>query len=162
MKFQRTPTTLNVQLEGPIGETTPLFNLPLKDLKEIVLDFAKMTTINSIGIKQWITWTYKIPSDAKVRMLNCPFVIATQASMVVGFVKPNMVIESIRLPFVCTECEAESIYEAKVGTDYTYAKAGVPAVIQVPTENQCPKCQKKTSEPDFLLEKTFKFLDFTS
>lgn len=159
MKFQRTNTTLTVQMEGPIGETTPMFNLPLAGLKEITLDMGKVTTINSIGIKQWITWTLKIPRDCIVKMQNCPFIIGSQASMVVGFTKPNMKIESLRLPYICSECDHEHMREAKIGEDFEYAQGGKPAQIRVPDEVRCPKCGKETAEPDFLIEKTFKFLD---
>lgn len=150
---------MTVQMEGPIGETTPMFNLPMAGLKEITLDMAKVTSINSIGIKQWITWTLKIPRDAKVKLINCPFIIGSQASMVVGFTKPNMTIESLRLPYICSECDAEHMRDAKLGVDYDYASTAAPAKINVPEKVQCPKCSKDAAEPDFLTEKTFKFLD---
>lgn len=160
MKFQRTPINLTVQMEGPVGETTPMFSLPLAGLKEIVLDMSKATTINSIGIKQWIMWTVKIPKDCVVRLINAPFIIAQQASMVVGFMKANMKIESLRLPYICTECDTEHMREAKLGVDYDYAApGGVPPKINIPEEAKCPKCGKEKAEPDFLTEKTFKFLE---
>ncbi len=159
MKFQRTPANLTVQMEGPIGETTPMFNLPLAGLKEIILDMTKTTTINSIGIKQWIMWTVKIPKDCSVQLVNAPFIIAQQASMVVGFTKANMKIASLRLPYICTECDTEHMREAKLGTDYAYGSMGVPPKINIPEEAKCPKCGKDSAEPDFLTEKTFKFLE---
>lgn len=159
MKFQRTGNNLNVQMEGSIGETTPLFNLPLAGLKEIILDMTKVTSINSIGIKQWIFWTNKIPKDCVVKMTNCPFVIGSQASMVVGFTKPNMTIESIRLPYICSECDTEHMREAKMGPDYSYAATGGAAKLTIPETAACPKCGKQAAEPDFLPEKTFKFLE---
>jgi ribosomal protein L44E len=161
MKFQRTPTALNAQMEGPIGETTQLFNMPMAGLKEIVLDMNKVTSINSIGIKQWILWTLKIPKDCVVRMQNCPFIIGSQASMVVGFTKPNMHIESIRLPYICSECDTEHMRDAKMGVDYHYATPSAAPQVNIPEETSCPKCGKETAEPDFLREKTFKFLELS-
>lgn len=146
-------------MEGPIGETTPMFNLPLAGLKEITLDMAKVTSINSIGIKQWISWTLKIPTGCQVKMENCPFIIGSQASMVVGFTKPNMKIMSLRLPYICGECDHEHMREAKLGVDYHYAEGGNPARIEAPEQVKCPKCGKDSAEQDFLTEKTFKFLD---
>ena len=159
MKFQRTPILLTVEMEGPIGETTPMFNLPLAGLKEINLDMSKTTSINSIGIKQWISWTLKIPADCTVKLVNAPFIIAQQASMVVGFMKANMHLESLRLPYICGECDTEHMREAKRGVDYAYRAEGVPSKINVPEQTTCPKCGKNSAEPDFLTEKTFKFLE---
>lgn len=159
MKFQRTPTTLNVQMDGPIGETTGLFNLPMPGLKEITLDMTKVTSINSIGIKSWIIWTVKIPKDCSVRMLNCPFIIGSQASTVMGFCKPTMHIESLRLPYICSECDTEHMRDAKMGVDYNYATPTSEAQVNIPEQAKCPKCGKDTAEPDFLKEKTFKFLE---
>lgn len=159
MKFQRTSSKLTVQMEGAIGETTPLFNLPLAGLKEIELDMTGVTSINSIGIKQWISWTVKIPTEAQVKMHNCPFVIGSQASMVVGFCKSNMKIESLRLPYICDECEAEHMRLAVRGKDFDYATATTPSKLSLPDPAECPKCKKVTAEPDFILEKTFKFLE---
>jgi predicted Zn-ribbon and HTH transcriptional regulator len=160
MKFQRTPTTLNAQLEGLLGETTTLFTMPMAGLKEITLDLNKVTSINSIGIKHWILWTVKIPQDCVVHMINCPFIIGSQASMVVGFTKPNMKIESIRLPYICSGCDTEHMREAKLGVDYQYATPTAERVLSLPEKTKCPKCGKEdTAEPDFILEKTFKFLE---
>lgn len=159
MKFNRTPTTLEVEMVGPIGETTPMFNLPLAGLKEITLNMSGVTMINSIGIRQWIIWTNKIPADCIVKMVNCPYVIASQASMVVGFQKSNMKIESLRLPYMCEECGAEQFVAANRGTDYEYQNGETPMRLNLPEKLACPKCGKETSEPDFLAEKTFKFLE---
>ena len=155
--IQRTPTQLHVQMAGPIGETTPLFNMPMPGLKEILLDMNDVTFINSIGIKHWILWTVKVPDDAMVRLVNCPFVIATQASIVVGFVKANMKIESMKLPFVCDACSTEANSLIHMNKDYFYATGQTSARILVPDSLPCPKC-KKPMEQDFIMEKTFKFL----
>lgn len=153
----RTPTNLVVQLSGPIGETTALFNVPMAGLKEIILDLNDMTFINSIGIKQWIFWTLKIPSDCVVRMQNCPFVIGTQASIVVGFAKPNMKLESLKVPYACDSCSTEQLYLAHINKDYFYAVGEKKAEVLLPESIPCPKC-KQPMEQDFILDKTFKFL----
>ncbi len=153
----RTPTNLVVQMSGPIGETTALFTLPMAGLKDIVLDMNEVTFINSIGIKHWILWTVKIPHDCVVRMLNCPFVIGTQASIVVGFAKPNMKVETLKVPYICNACGTEHLYLAKMDKDYFYAVGSKAAEILLPESIPCPKC-KEAMEQDFIVEKTFKFL----
>jgi len=158
MKTQRVGSQLTVALEGPIGETTPMFTLPLGGVTEIILDLGGVTYINSIGVKQWILWTLKIPPACQVKLVDSPFVFASQASIVVGFLTQNMRIESVRLPYACEECGAEETYLAKRGTDFEYSTAEAPSHISIPKERPCPKCEAGKMEPDFFLEKTFKFL----
>lgn len=155
-------------MDGPIGETSELFLLPLEDFNELWLDMTHVTFINSVGVKQWILWNAKFPRDFRVKIINCPFVIATQASIVIGFVTPNITIESFRAPFVCESCGAEELKLLNRGTDYEYAKRKFAlqsspddeeAKINLPAVSTCPKCKKNTQEPDFIVEKTFKFLN---
>ena len=92
-------------------------------------------------------------------MINCPFVIASQANIVVGFMTKKMRIESFRMPYVCNDCNREEILTAKRGIDYEYPQDGLPRKINIPKELPCTKCKTGKLEPDFFLEKSFKFLD---
>ena len=161
MKMQRTPTSLTLQISGLIGETSPFYAVPLAGLKEMILDLDGVTSINSIGIKHWILWTVRIPKDCQVKMINCPLVIATQASMVVGFTTPNMKIESIKMPFVCDECGYEKTALIQRGQHFEYAEGDNPSRITLPEDLPCPKCPGRFLEPDAILQKTFKFLDMS-
>jgi hypothetical protein len=158
MKQHREGSRLQLFLEGAIGESTPLFTLPLQDVKELVLDMTKVTYINSIGVKHWILWTLRIPKDCVVLMVNTPFVIASQASIVLGFATPQMKIESIRMPYTCNNCGAEDLRLITRGREYEYASPGFMRRLDLPTEGSCLKCGKGIMEPDFMVEKTFKFL----
>jgi ribosomal protein L44E len=159
MKVQRDKDQVHVSLEGPIGDTTELFILPLKDMKQLTIDMTKTTYINSIGVKHWITWAMKLAPTLDVKLVNCPFVIVNQANIVVGFMTKKMKVESFRMPYVCEECSREETLTATRGKEYEYASPGVPKKIEIPSELPCPKCQKGKLEPDFFREKTFKFLD---
>jgi hypothetical protein len=158
MKVTRTDKTIVAEMEGPIGETTPLFTFKLEGATQLTLDMGKVTQINSIGVKHWITWTLRIPRDCKVSIVNCPYVIVSQASMVMGFITPAMKIESFRAPYVCESCNFEEIQLTSRGKQYEYASGGVGAKIELPQDLVCSKCRKGKLEPDFLIDKTFKFL----
>lgn len=157
--MNRTGAHLHVSLEGAIGENTPMFTLPMENTQELTLDLGKVTYINSIGVRQWILWTLKIPPDCAVKMVNCPFVFSSQASMVVGFMTKNMTMESLWLPYACENCKFEDSYLAKRGTDYEYPSAGQPSRVSVPEQRTCPKCKTDNLETDFLRDKVFKFLN---
>ncbi|MGE5086744.1 MAG: hypothetical protein ACM3MG_10620, partial [Bacillota bacterium] len=85
MEVKVTGTKYELFLEGPISEKTSIYDYNLKNATEVVLDMQKVTFINSIGVKNWILWTMRVPETASMTLLNCPFVIVNQASMVNGF-----------------------------------------------------------------------------
>lgn len=158
MKNDRKANQVVANISGAIGETTPLFTIPLGGVTELIVDMANMTYINSIGVKNWIMWTVKIPKDCTVRLLNCPFVIVSQAATVMGFTAPNMFIESFRMPYLCESCNFDNFVLGVRGKEFDYSRDGQPSKITLPTHLTCPKCKQSTFEPDFLSEKTFKFL----
>ncbi|MGZ3721747.1 MAG: hypothetical protein ACXVA9_02375 [Bdellovibrionales bacterium] len=158
MKTTRTGKQIHAELDGSIGDTTPLFTLRLEGTNQLTLDMTKVTSINSIGVKHWILWTLRIPKDCQVSIVNCPYVIASQASIVMGFTTPNIKIESFRAPYICDGCGNEEIHLIVRGKDYEYPVGGLPAKLSLPADLVCIKCRKGKLEPDFLVEKTFKFL----
>jgi hypothetical protein len=159
VKVQRSQSALQIQLEGAIGETTPMFALPMAGLTEISLDLSGVKSINSIGIKQWILWTLKVPQSCSVKMIKVPFLLATQASMVVGFAPSNFAVESMSLPFVCESCGHEFSVLIERGTHYQYAVGTQPRQLSLPDGAPCPKCKSTEIDSDYIVEKTFKFLD---
>jgi len=159
MKVTRNGNQVQVILEGAVGESMPLFSMPLAQVTELIMDMSLVTYINSIGVKHWILWTNKIPRTCQVKLINCPFVIASQASQVIGFMKNNMSVESIRAPFVCESCGHEEMHLATRGVEYEYPTAQAPHKVQLNDKMTCSKCKTGRLEPDFLIEKTFKFLE---
>jgi len=154
----RNGNKLLVNLDGPIGETTKLFTLPIDNVMELTLEMSGVTFINSIGVKHWIIWTLKIPAQCKVKIVNCPFVIVSQASTVVGFITPRITIESFRMPYNCERCNYEETIVAKRGNEFEYSTPVKPKFLKLPSNVRCPKCKEETFQPDFMIEKTFKFL----
>lgn len=149
---------MHVNVVGSIGEATPLFTLPIGQATQLTLDLSQVTSINSIGVKHWIQWTVRIPKNCPVKLINTPFVIVNQASMVFGFSTPNMKIESFMVPYACDSCRNEQYYLQVRGKDYDYAQPGKPAWNRIAPEYTCLKCGKGKLEPDFSPEKSLKFL----
>jgi hypothetical protein len=159
MKIERDGSKVKAEIQDPIGEGAPLFVFALDGVQELVVDLKAVTMINSIGVKYWILWTSRIPTNCQVMLINCPYVFVSQASMVVGFIPPIMKIQSFRMPYSCMECGEEEFVLATRGADYEYAAPPSPKKIQLPEGSICSKCKKGQMEPDFLVEKTFKFLN---
>lgn len=159
MNIKQEGPLATIFMEGAIGESTSLFtwNIP-HTTRELILDMSKITTINSIGVKKWIMWTVRIPADWKVKIVNAPFVIASQASLVFGFVKGNMTLESVQVPYVCEACGIGHVILMKRGVEYEYRTATTPKWVRLPKNKTCPKCGEAKFEPDLIEEKTFGFL----
>lgn len=147
-----------IEVEGLIGETSDFFLTTLSGIKEIHMNLKNATYMNSVGVKHWVNWASKIPAGVKVILKRCPSMIANQASMVVGFLPANFSIETFFAPFVCPECEGETLVELKSGEHYKMAEGADPYWFSLP-EPICGKCPTSPKlETDFLPEKLFRFL----
>lgn len=157
MEVKVTGTKHELSLVGPISEKTALYEHNLKNATEVVLNMEKVTFINSIGVKNWIIWTMSVPEKASITLLNCPFVIVSQASIVHGFLPVRARIQSFYAPFVCPDCGTEHVEKLIMGQHYHYVDSAKGRSVELPTIN-CPKC-KAEMEADFIEAKTFTFLD---
>ncbi len=143
-------------ITGPISEKNDIFDYPIKNLTEIIVDMEKMTFINSIGVKNWINWSSKISVACKMELVKCPFVVINQVNIVHGFLPKHARIQSFYAPYYC-ECGAELNLLSQRGKEYEYSQNGEPEKINFPEEIPCKKCSGKLT-PDFLPEKISKFL----
>ena len=157
MKVKKTGTVYEITLDGPVGEGSSLFNHDVRDASKIVIDGEKMTYINSIGVKNWILWTVRVPAKSPFILQKLPLVMINQASTVKGFLPRHARVESFYAPFVCPSCNLEKSVLFQLGQEYDYASAGQPRRVTLPKKD-CPKC-KAEMEPDFIEGKTFTFLN---
>ncbi|MBX3023020.1 MAG: hypothetical protein KF799_15195 [Bdellovibrionales bacterium] len=160
MKINKTGTSYEFVIEGAIGEGSTIFAQDVRDATRIVMNAEKMTYINSIGVKNWILWTVRIPKSCAFILTKAPLVMINQASTVVGFMPPSGQVESFNAPFVCPQCDTEKMVLLTAGKDYHYATADKPSRLNLPTIN-CAKCAVPL-EPDFVEAKVFAFLDLKS
>ncbi|WP_413560380.1 hypothetical protein [Bdellovibrio sp. HCB209] len=144
-------------LEGPISEKTALYDYNIKNATELILNLEKVTFINSIGVKNWINWTLKIPSQATITLIKCPFVIVNQVNIVHGFLPNRARVQSFFAPFICESCSTEKIELLEQNKHYTYADFANPATVTLP-ELTCPKCSEIMA-PDFMEKKVFSMLN---
>jgi hypothetical protein len=149
---------LSFNIVGLIGESADFFKVPVRDVHEIYLDMEKATYINSIGVKNWIMWTAKVPKNVKVTLAKCPFVVANQAATVAGFMPENFKFESFFAPFVCPSCENESMILLSRTVHFEYEMGEAQCWYKPPVVN-CKKCAGNPElEPDFFADKIISFL----
>lgn len=140
---------------GPIGENIPLFEMRVDTQTEVRLDLSKMSFITSIGVKNWINWTLKLPASSRLSLIDCPFVIINQINTVHGFLPAGSEVKSFHAPFGCEACGAEASVRLELGTHYDYVPVGHRHVLP---EFPCPKCGE-AMEPDFNPGRSLRFLE---
>ncbi len=139
----------NVLLEGPINESFATFNLKVTREKSIRFDFSKVTTINSMGIRYWISWIHNNPGVV-FHFRNCPVCIVDQINNVSDFMPSGTTIESFYVPFYSefTGEEKHELYVLK--RDYNQG--------QLAKVKEIKDSQNNPMEIDVYPQKYFKFL----
>ncbi|MEK2690813.1 hypothetical protein [Bdellovibrio sp. GT3] len=156
MNYKTNGDAIEIFLEGPISEKTELFDVKIQNFKNIKLNLSKVTFINSIGVKNWISWTVRFSLGTKLVMEECPYVIVNQVNIVHGFVPKGTVIASFIAPFLCESCAFEMTMKLENDVHYKYAVNQLPHEVHLP-DLTCTKCASPM-EPDFMVEKIFSFL----
>lgn len=139
----------NVLLEGPINETFGSFDFKASRDKSLRFDFAKVTTINSMGIRYWISWLHSNPG-VLFYFRNCPVCIVDQINNVSDFMPSGTTVESFFVPYYSehTGEEKHELYVLK--RDY---QRGQIAKVKEILDSQGNKM-----EIDIYPQKYFKFL----
>lgn len=148
--------TLKLVVSGYIGEGAELFDLNFAGVKKVQIDLSGVNYMNSVGVKNWITWTTRFPNDLQIELHNCPTLIVSQVNMVAGFLPNNGTVESLTAPFNCATDNREVGVVLTRGKEYQYASSSQTSSINLPTVN-CPKCNKPM-ELDVVEAKFFNFL----
>lgn len=156
MKFTHQEGVWEFYPEGPISEKTELFSHDIRKATGILLDMQKVTFINSIGVKNWISWMFSVPAECQITLRHCPFVIISQINMVQGFLPKTARVQSFYAPYTDNNGN-EVIRLLTRGTDYDYATADTPALLTFTEEQKDPKTGK-ILEPDFIPDKVTPFL----
>lgn len=146
------------KVEGMIGESCELFKKIIQPGTILKLDMGGVSFFNSIGVKHWILWMDKFPTNCKVELHNCPLMVVNQASTVVGFLGPMVLIESFYAPMLCNKCEKDFVRLLKRGIHYDYKTNQSESYFKDSEKVECPVC-KADSSLDFRKEKALKFLE---
>ena len=138
---------LFVEFSGCIDEDSNFDKILAIKQSVYIFDFDKVTMINSCGIREWITFVEKLPSDALLEYHNCRQIIIEQINMVQGFIRKGAKIVSFYAPYFCEQCDNE--HKIKVETN-ALSSGKAPSI-------QCPNC-KQEMEFDAIEEQYFAFL----
>ena len=140
---------MTLRLTGSIEETVNLEEMVGPTPAEVRVDCKEITRINSVGVKGWIKYFQSLQAkNVKLTFFQCSTAIVEQVNLISNFVCGGKV-ESIYVPFACTNCKAELIA--------LFRSADLnPNSIQLP-ELKCTKCGGKATFDD-IEEEYFSFL----
>lgn len=82
----------------------------------VVIDLAKVSSINSVGIRSWIMWFGQF-QDTHFTFVNCPKALVMQMNMVEGFLPAKNDVLSLYVPFFCEDCDKEQDVLFHVGQE---------------------------------------------
>lgn len=154
MKFNLTTkdegSTRTFLLEGHFDEHAVLPPVTAGSFQKIVVDFGKINSINSVGVRSWIKWAMELGKVGPVSYVNCPKVIVDQMNMVAALAKSGT-IDSFFTPYYCENCNTSHQVLFVRSKDYQNGS------LNPPKTRPCPKCQS-TSEMDVIEKNYFKFL----
>ena len=137
-----------IGIKGVIDEDTAFPALP-PGTSEVEVDFLNLSGLNSLGIKNWITWV-KTFGSAKLTIRESPRIIVEQMNMIEGFLPAGSLVESFYVPYFCEADESELLVKWIRGTHY---KDG--AVVEFP---QVEDEKMRIFEMDVSKEKYFRFI----
>jgi anti-anti-sigma regulatory factor len=148
-----------VHISGMINENTDFGLLELGDAKVIIMDLEQVTSLNSMGLRNWLNWIKTVKSRMQFNFRNCPRAVVDQMNILHGFLPMGAVIESFFVPYSCASCSHEENYLATRGKDYMEGTVDVKAGTILPEKRPCPVCSA-SMEWDVLPEQYFSFLKY--
>lgn len=147
---------LVLHFSGAIDEVAEFPALSMDGIKSIVFDLEKVKSLNSIGIRNWMTWRKTIPSKVQITFRLIPKVVVDQMNILDGFLPFNSLFESFQVPFHCEDCNRTTSYLFLKGRDFEPSTSDSQEKV-VTKVRPCPECSAET-EPDVFEGTYFSFL----
>jgi len=148
-----------VKMDGDIDENAKFPPVDTEGIKQFILDLKQVSTINSAGIREWIRWIEKIPTQIEIAFRHCPRPIVDQINILKGFLPNNAEVESFYVPFYCERCGKRENKLYHRGIDFTKGSVDSPPKIKLEPPEDCEE-KECPIELDVLEPKYFGFLKY--
>lgn len=143
-------TELTIDIHGSINETFLQKTVRLAPGKKIIINFDKVASINSLGIRYWIQWLRTYTGSSFV-FQNCPQCIIDQINAVADFMPQRCVVESFYVPYFSEATGEERKVLYKINEDY---KPGLVPKIKTEMDSE-----GKEMLLDIYPQKYFRFIE---
>lgn len=124
----------------------------LEGFERIIIDFNKVSIINSSGIREWVKFLDRIRGK-KIAYRNCTKIIVDQMNFIHDFLNKHIRVESIYVPYYCERCDRQ---EMKLFNLEEIVKGNRVDVLDV----LCSVC-KQSMELEELKKQYFGFIEKT-
>lgn len=148
---------LYLGFEGSIDEDAKFPPLEGILAKKIIIDLFGVRAINSVGIREWLSWIRPVATKVEIQFERCQKSIVLQFNMVEGFLPVKASVGSFYVPFFCDKCGYEGSHLFKVGSDVQTAGKSVTLSFDPKTAAKCVQ-EKCEIEMDVTESKYFNFL----
>lgn len=118
-----------VTFDGMLNEESSIPDLDKNIQGRLILKLEKLTMINSIGCRTWLTWIRTLNPKQGIVLERCSSVFIGQVSVLKGFAPQDSKLESFFLPYHCDSCDHDANILFQAGQD-THIEVELP----------CPKC----------------------
>jgi anti-anti-sigma regulatory factor len=99
-----------VTLMGPINEDSDLIfqhiYTEIKDEKKIIFNFSKIKSINSLGVRAWVSFLRSCEENKEIIFAECTSDVIMQINMIPSFLGKGKV-DSFFVNYVCEICNKE-------------------------------------------------------
>jgi len=96
-----------VALMGPINEDADLtfqqIQSEIKDEKKVIFNFSQIKSINSLGVRAWVSFLRSIEENREIIFAECTADVIMQINMIPSFLGKGKV-ESFFVSYVCEIC----------------------------------------------------------
>jgi hypothetical protein len=142
--------TITLALKGEFDEDFNLEKIQLPAGYHVIIDLKEVSFINSVGTREWVRWTRRLPPTQSLKFTNCSGVFIDQLNMIDGFVPSHSKIESFLVPYYCEDCKIV-LTELVTSQSLQNSKKLPPFIV-------CEAC-RAPAELDAVSSSFLKFLD---
>lgn len=138
---------------GSINEDSEVHLPPLLTSlgKSVIVNFKQVDSINSCGVRAWITFMRDLEKGRKVLFEECTPEVVSQINMIPNF-KGSADVQSIYGSYTCPTCGNQQMHLFVKGKNMPQTSGDAAEEVL------CTKCGKKT-EMDELEEEFFAWVD---
>ncbi len=149
------PTAVSIEFNGAINEdaevTLGRIAGELGPFSEIHFVFARVSAVNSLGVRAWVNFMRSISSNRKITFHKCSPEIISQINMIPSFLG-NAVINDFFVNYICPSCEH---------TESRLVSTNSLKPGEIPDNIECRKCGAEM-ETEELEDEYFAFLSRNS
>lgn len=113
-----------LSLSGSLDEEATLPVLNPTPGSEILLDLSGVTSVNSIGIRTWLTWITPLSEQITFVFDKVPHAVVLQINMIEGFLPKTAKVNSFYVPIYSEATDEEDQVLLTVGQDIAPGPSG--------------------------------------